>query len=156
MPCFTSHLLRNLQYLDLSDNLLTDMTLTETLCDGHSPLKDLRVLNISGNALKVRWWDGTHPSPFWETLSRDLCPVVQSLSTTSGLLGSFLRLTHLDVSRNGYSSMPQSCSWPPSLRYLNMSRTRIPSASACLPAALEVPPEPPRRPVLLDALSSLT
>lgn len=55
MPCFTSHLLKNLQYLDLSNNLLTDMTLAETLCDGDSPLKDLRVLNISGNALKVLW-----------------------------------------------------------------------------------------------------
>lgn len=54
MPCLTSHLLRNLQYLDLSNNLLTDLTLTETLCEGHGPLKDLRVLNVSGNALKVR------------------------------------------------------------------------------------------------------
>ncbi|XP_003976919.2 toll-like receptor 2 [Takifugu rubripes] len=113
MPCFTSHLLKNLQYLDLSNNLLTDMTLAETLCDGDSPLKDLRVLNISGNALK-------------------------SLSTTSRLVGKLLRLTHLDVSRNGYSSMPLGCSWPSSLRYLNMSRTRIASISPCLPAALEV------------------
>lgn len=53
MPCLTSHLLKNLQYLDLSDNLLTDLTLAETLCDGDSPLKALQVLNISGNALKV-------------------------------------------------------------------------------------------------------
>lgn len=53
MPCSTSHLLVNLQFLDLSDNLLTDMTLEETLCDGDGTLKDLRVLNISGNALKV-------------------------------------------------------------------------------------------------------
>ncbi len=53
MPCPTSHLLRSLQYLDLSDNLLTDMTLEETLCKGDGTLKDLRVLNISGNALKV-------------------------------------------------------------------------------------------------------
>lgn len=53
MPCRTSHLLENLQYLDVSDNLLTDMTLSETLCDGAGVLKNLRVLNISGNALKV-------------------------------------------------------------------------------------------------------
>ncbi len=53
MPCNTSRLLRSLQYLDLSDNLLTDLTLEETLCNGDSTLKDLRVLNISGNALKV-------------------------------------------------------------------------------------------------------
>lgn len=59
MPCFTSNLLKKLQYLDLSDNLLTDMTLTETLCDGYSLLKGLRVLNVSGNALKVGPGDGT-------------------------------------------------------------------------------------------------
>lgn len=53
MPCRTSHLLENLQYLDLSNNLLTDMTLAETLCDGDGTLRDLRVLNVSGNALKV-------------------------------------------------------------------------------------------------------
>lgn len=53
MPCQTSRLLVNLQYLDLSDNLLTDMTLAESLCNGDGTLKDLRVLNVSGNALKV-------------------------------------------------------------------------------------------------------
>lgn len=134
MPCFTSRLLRNLQYLDLSDNLLTDITLTETLCDGDSPLTDLRVLNISGNALKVLSQDATE-----NFLDLDQCPsVVQALSTTSQLVAKLSRLTHLDVSRNGYSSMPRRCSWPPSLRYLNMSGTRIPSISPCLPAGLEV------------------
>lgn len=139
MPCFTSRLLRNLQYLDLSDNLLTDITLTETLCDGDSPLTDLRVLNISGNALKVLSQDATE-----NFLDLDQCPsVVQALSTTSQLVAKLSRLTHLDVSRNGYSSMPRHCSWPPSLRYLNMSGTRIPSISPCLPAGLEVLEVPP-------------
>lgn len=53
LPCRTSYLLKNLRYFDVSDNLLTDMTLSEMLCDGAGVLKDLRVLNISGNALKV-------------------------------------------------------------------------------------------------------
>lgn len=53
LPCRTSYLLKNLRYIDVSDNLLTDMTLSEMLCDGAGVLKDLRVLNISGNALKV-------------------------------------------------------------------------------------------------------
>lgn len=57
MPCLTSALLKNLQYLDLSDNLLSDMTLKETLCDGNGTMKDLRVLNISGNALQVPSWN---------------------------------------------------------------------------------------------------
>lgn len=134
MPCLTSHLLRNLQYLDLSDNLLTDITLMETLCNGDSPLKDLRVLNISGNALKVLSQDTTE-----NLLDLHHCPsVVQALSTTSRLVAKLSRLTHLDVSRNRYSSMPRRCSWPPGLRYLNMSGIRIPSISPCLPAGLEV------------------
>nr|XP_046236027.1 toll-like receptor 2 isoform X2 [Scatophagus argus] len=113
MPCDTSHLLKNLQYLDLSDNLLTDMTLSESLCDGDSPLKDLRVLNISGNALK-------------------------SFSTVSHLVTKLSKLTHLDISRNGYISMPQSCSWPSTLRYLNISRAKFTTITACLPTTLEV------------------
>ncbi|XP_044039837.1 toll-like receptor 2 type-2 [Siniperca chuatsi] len=113
MPCATSKLLVNLQYLDLSDNLLTDMTLVETLCDGNSTLKDLRVLNISGNALK-------------------------SLSTVSWLVVKLSKLTHLDISRNAYSSMPQGCSWPSTLRYLNISRAKLTTITPCLPATLEV------------------
>ena len=58
MPCDTSKLLVNIQYLDLSDNLLTDLTLIESLCDGKGVLKDLRVLNVSGNALKVPYFCG--------------------------------------------------------------------------------------------------
>uniref|UniRef100_A0A3Q2EHK7 Toll-like receptor 2 n=1 Tax=Cyprinodon variegatus TaxID=28743 RepID=A0A3Q2EHK7_CYPVA len=53
MPCKTSRMLVNLQYLDLSSNLLTDLTIAESLCHGQETLKQLRVLNISGNPLKV-------------------------------------------------------------------------------------------------------
>ncbi|XP_070849082.1 toll-like receptor 2 [Chaetodon trifascialis] len=113
MPCDTSSLLKNLQYLDLSDNLLTDLTLEETLCHGHGTLKDLRVLNISGNALK-------------------------SLSTVSQLVTKLSKLTHLDISRNGYSSMPQGCSWPSTLRFLNISRAKLTTITICLPTTLEV------------------
>nr|QNT60750.1 Toll-like receptor 2 [Micropterus salmoides] len=113
MPCATSPLLVNLQYLDMSDNLLTDMTLVETLCDGKGTLKELRVLNISGNAL-------------------------QSLSTVSRLVAKLSKLTHLDISRNGYSSMPRGCTWPATLRYLNISRAKLTTISPCLPTTLEV------------------
>ncbi|KAK9525112.1 hypothetical protein VZT92_017446 [Zoarces viviparus] len=113
MPCLTSRLLVNLQYLDLSDNLLTDLTLVETLCDGDGTLKDLRVLNLSGNALK-------------------------SLSTMNRQVTKLSKLTHLDISRNGYSSMPQGCSWPSTLRYLNISRAKLTTITPCLPATLEV------------------
>ncbi|XP_054863466.1 toll-like receptor 2 isoform X1 [Amphiprion ocellaris] len=113
MPCITSKLLVNLQYLDLSDNLLTDLTLVETLCGDHETLKELRVLNISGNPLK-------------------------SLSTVSRLVTKLSKLTHLDVSRTGYISMPPSCPWPSTLRHLNISGAKLTTTTPCLPATLEV------------------
>ncbi|XP_005754984.1 toll-like receptor 2 type-1, partial [Pundamilia nyererei] len=113
MPCLTSHLLKNLQYLDLSDNLLTDLTLVETLCGTTQTLKDIRVLNFSGNALK-------------------------SLSTVSRLVTKFSKLTHLDISRTGYSFMPSSCPWPSTLRFLNISGAKFTAITPCLPQTLEV------------------
>lgn len=113
MPCRTSHLLKNIQYIDVSDNLLTDMTLSEMLCNGAGVLKDLRVLNISGNALK-------------------------SVNTVSHLVVKLSKLTHLDISRNGYSEMPQSCSWPSTLHFLNISRAKLLTVTTCLPSSLEV------------------
>nr|XP_019968290.1 PREDICTED: toll-like receptor 2 [Paralichthys olivaceus] len=113
IPCDTTFLMSSLQYLDLSDNLLTDMTLAETLCSKRGALKDLRVLNISGNALK-------------------------SLSTLSRLVERLHKLTHLDISRNFYSSMPGSCSWPSTLRYLNISGAKLTTITPCLPKTLEV------------------
>nr|XP_040038622.1 toll-like receptor 2 [Gasterosteus aculeatus aculeatus] len=113
MPCLTSRLLVNLQYLDLSDNLLTDLTMMETLCNGDGTLKGLRALNVSGNALK-------------------------SLSTMSQQVAKLSKLTHLDISRNGYSFMPMGCTWPSTLRYLNISRAKLTSITPCLPVTLEV------------------
>ncbi|XP_005810817.1 toll-like receptor 2 type-2 [Xiphophorus maculatus] len=113
MPCDTAKLLVNLQYLDLSDNLLTDLTMAESLCHGAPTLKELRVLNISGNPLK-------------------------SLSLISHLVTNLLKLTHLDVSRTLYSSMPSSCSWPSTLKYLNISRAKLTATTSCLPRSLEV------------------
>ncbi|XP_032373776.1 toll-like receptor 2 [Etheostoma spectabile] len=113
MPCNTSHLLSSLQYLDLSDNLLTDLTLAETMCNGDGTMKDLRVLNVSGNALK-------------------------SLLTVSRQVTKLSKLTHLDISRTGYSSMPEACSWPSTLRYLNISGAKLTTITPCLPQTLEV------------------
>lgn len=43
----------HVEYLDVSDNQLTDLTLIYMLCDRNETMKDLRVLNMSGNPLKV-------------------------------------------------------------------------------------------------------
>ncbi|KAM6909017.1 toll-like receptor 2 type-2 [Xenentodon cancila] len=113
MPCQTSQMLVNLQYLDLTDNLLTDLTLAESLCENNVTLRELRVLNVSGNALK-------------------------SFSTMTRLVAKLTTLTHLDISRTGYSSMPSSCSWPSTLRFLNISRAKLTAVTSCLPTSLEV------------------
>ncbi|XP_038163197.1 toll-like receptor 2 type-2 [Cyprinodon tularosa] len=113
MPCETSRMLVNLQYLDLSSNLLTDLTIAESLCHGQETLKQLRVLNISGNPLK-------------------------SFSTISRMVAKLPKLTHLDISRTGYNLMPSTCSWPVTLKYLNISRAKLTTITDCLPQSLEV------------------
>ncbi|CAL8241242.1 unnamed protein product [Merluccius merluccius] len=117
LPCLTSRLMVNVEFLDLSDNLMTDMALQEALCGtdwANIPtLTDLRVLNVSGNPLK-------------------------SLSVLVGLVSKLSKLTHLDVSHTGYSSMPASCSWPSTLRHLNLSWAKLTHVGPCLPVSLEV------------------
>ncbi|MEQ2317147.1 hypothetical protein AMECASPLE_039810, partial [Ameca splendens] len=83
------------------------------MCDSGETLQNLKVLNISGNHLK-------------------------SFSTMSSLVAKLTRLTHLDVSRTSYSSMPPSCTWPSTLRYLNISRAKLATITPCLPKSLEV------------------
>ncbi|MEQ2212474.1 hypothetical protein XENOCAPTIV_000129 [Xenoophorus captivus] len=56
----------------------------------------------------------------------------------SRLVTKLTRLTHLDVSRTSYSSMPHSCTWPSTLRYLNISRAKLATITPCLPKSLEV------------------
>lgn len=53
LSCSITQKMVNTEYLDVSDNLLTDLTLSYMLCDGDQTLQELRVLNISGNPLKV-------------------------------------------------------------------------------------------------------
>ncbi|XP_043954604.1 toll-like receptor 2 type-1 isoform X2 [Gambusia affinis] len=113
LSCYLTQMMVNTLYLDVSDNLLTDLTLSYMLCDGDETLQELRVLNISGNLLK-------------------------SLSMLSRLVTKLTKLTQLDVSRTGYSSMPPSCSWPSTMRYLNISRAKLTIVTPCLPKSLEV------------------
>ncbi|XP_029615554.1 toll-like receptor 2 [Salmo trutta] len=113
MPCLTSHLLTQLEYLDLSSNLLTDLTLTESLCHGHGILRNLRVINVSDNALK-------------------------SLSIVSKLVTRLDKLIHLDISQNAYTSMPPTCSWPQTLTHLNISWAKLQRVTHCLPLTLEI------------------
>uniref|UniRef100_A0AAZ3PVS5 TIR domain-containing protein n=1 Tax=Oncorhynchus tshawytscha TaxID=74940 RepID=A0AAZ3PVS5_ONCTS len=113
MPCLTSLLLTQMVYLDLSGNLLTDLTLTESLCHGIGILRNLRVINVSDNALK-------------------------SISLISKLVTRLDKLVHLDISQNAYTSMPPTCSWPQILTHLNLSRAKLRRVTPCLPSTLEI------------------
>jgi len=82
-------------------------------------------ISVRYSSLKVIKFDGLSTSG-------------QSLSTVNRLVAKLTKLTHLDISRNGYSFMPSSCSWPSTLRFLNISRTKLTNISPCLPTSLEV------------------
>lgn len=60
------------------------------------------------------------------------------MSTISRLVAELSKLTHLDISRNAYSSMPRACSWPSTLRYLNISGAKLETITPCLATTLEV------------------
>ncbi|MEQ2242645.1 hypothetical protein ILYODFUR_038065, partial [Ilyodon furcidens] len=53
LSCYLTQMMVDTEYLDVSDNLLTDLTLPYMMCDSGETLQNLRVLNISGNHLKV-------------------------------------------------------------------------------------------------------
>lgn len=113
IPCITTLFLQKVEYLDMSQNLLSDITMKESLCRGHSPMSNLNTLNVSHNSLK-------------------------SLQLMSHLVSHLDKLTALDVSHNDFLKMPQVCSWPKSLRFMNLSATKLSSVTPCLPSSLTV------------------
>uniref|UniRef100_A0A3Q3ISG6 Toll-like receptor 2 n=1 Tax=Monopterus albus TaxID=43700 RepID=A0A3Q3ISG6_MONAL len=93
---------------------------------------------VSYSERDTSWVENFLPRTKEQKMHDFLCPTsVQSLSTVSQLVEN-LKLTHLDISRTGYSSMPQGCSWPSTLRYLNISGAKLTAVTPCLPTTLEV------------------
>ncbi|XP_064200518.1 toll-like receptor 2 type-2 [Anguilla rostrata] len=113
MPCSTSKLLKKLEYLDFTGNLLTDLAMREAMCGGRGTLLKLRFLNVSKNNLK-------------------------SLALMSQLVSNLNKLESLDLSQNVFSVMPKECTWPTSLQYLNLSLTKLWKITACLPKSLHI------------------
>ncbi|XP_028840040.1 toll-like receptor 2 [Denticeps clupeoides] len=113
MPCNTSRLMPRLEYLDLSQNLLSDMTIRESLCNGDGSMRKLRVLNVSRNSIK-------------------------SLGLMSQLVSKLYNLSALDLSYNTLINMPESCNWPARLTFLNLSSVKLRTVTACLPRSLEI------------------
>lgn len=111
IPCQSTIHFSDLEFLDISDNIIADFTLMEMMCYGIGVLLNLCTLNISRNILS---------------------------SINSELFTKLVKLENLDMSGNSFDSMPSTCSWPASLKFLNLSSTSLPEVTSCLPQSLQI------------------
>ncbi|XP_029289869.1 toll-like receptor 2 [Cottoperca gobio] len=111
IPCKSSADFSKLEHMDVSDNLLSDLTLSEMMCDGRGGLWSLQTINISRNHLR---------------------------SINSQLFTKLNKLKNIDMSGNVFHRMPETCDWPPSLQFLNLSSTHLTKVSTCLPVSLRI------------------
>lgn len=111
VPCEFSQSLRSLEFLDLSENLMVEEYLRNSACEGSWP--SLQTLILRQNYLK-------------------------SIGRTGEILLTLKNLTGLDISRNSFLPMPDTCQWPPKMLFLNLSSTGIQAVKACIPQTLEV------------------
>ncbi|KAM7021477.1 toll-like receptor 2 type-1 [Passerculus sandwichensis] len=111
VPCKLARNFSSLLYLDFHENLLANNRLNETICEHSWP--SLQTLNLSQNSLK-------------------------SLELTSVYVSRIPKLINLDISQNIFLEIPEECTWPKHLKYLNLSSTHIPKVTRCIPQSLEV------------------
>ncbi|XP_064005446.1 toll-like receptor 2 type-2 [Pogoniulus pusillus] len=111
VPCSLSQNLLSLVYLDLSANLLGDLSLEHSACKSGWP--SLQTLNLSQNSLS-------------------------NLERTGKSLSHLSNLIILDISRNNFGDIPDVCEWPKTLKYLNLSGTQLPKLTTCIPPTLEI------------------
>ncbi|KAK2503162.1 hypothetical protein MC885_004320 [Smutsia gigantea] len=110
VPCLLSQHLKSLEYLDLSGNLMVEEYLRNSACENAWPF--LQTLILRQNHLK-------------------------SLEKTAETLLTLKNLTNLDISKNNFHPMPETCQWPAKLKYLNLSSARIDHLTHCIPQTLE-------------------
>eukprot|EP00073_Rattus_norvegicus_P034761 XP_008759324.2 PREDICTED: toll-like receptor 2 isoform X1 [Rattus norvegicus] len=111
VPCSFSQHLKSLEFLDLSENLMVEEYLKNSACEGGWP--SLQSLVLSQNHLR-------------------------SIRKTAEILLTLKNLTALDISKNSFQPMPDSCQWPGKMRFLNLSSTGIQAVKTCIPQTLEV------------------
>ncbi|XP_030592721.1 toll-like receptor 2 [Archocentrus centrarchus] len=111
IPCEFFVRFRKLEFLDISENIFSDLTFRAMMCDGNDGLLNLHTLNVSRNYL---------------------------LSIDSELFTNLENLENLDISGNSFNSMPLTCNWPASLKFLNLSSTSLPEVTSCLPRSLQI------------------
>ncbi|XP_037618315.1 toll-like receptor 2 [Sebastes umbrosus] len=111
IPCGSSAEYTKLEYFDISDNLLSDQLLSEMMCDGKGVFWSLQTINVSRNHLHF---------------------------INSQLFTKLQKLKNIDMSGNVFRSMPETCSWPPNLQFLNLSSTHLTEVTTCLPVSLHI------------------
>ncbi|XP_058049115.1 toll-like receptor 2 [Ahaetulla prasina] len=111
VPCNFAKRFHSVEYLDFTTNLLQDLFFEHSLCPDSWP--KLQTLNVSQNSL-------TH------------------LDRTARSVAHLVSLTNLDVSQNNLEQMPESCLWPKSLKYLNISGCKVEKLTGCIPDSLEI------------------
>ncbi|CAO2612754.1 Toll-like receptor 2 [Lemmus lemmus] len=111
VPCEFSQSLRSLEFLDLSENLMVEGYLRNSACKDGWP--SLQTLILRQNYLK-------------------------SIERTGEILLTLKNLTALDISRNSFGPMPDTCQWPQKMLFLNLSTTGIQAVKTCIPQTLEV------------------
>ncbi|KAM8772705.1 toll-like receptor 2 [Acanthopagrus schlegelii] len=109
--CENSRDFSQLEYIDVSDNMLNDETLGEMMCHGEVSFSSLRTFNLSRNNLQ---------------------------SIDSRLFTKLRELENIDLSGNAVHRMPDTCHWPPRLQFLNLSSALLIEVTACLPKTLRV------------------
>ncbi|XP_037351742.1 toll-like receptor 2 [Talpa occidentalis] len=111
VPCSLSQHLKSLEYFDLSDNLMVEENLEHSACEHAWP--SLKTFILRQNSLKF-------------------------LERTGKILLTLKNLTSLDISKNSFPYMPETCQWPEKMKYLNLSSTRLNRVTGCIPRTLEV------------------
>ncbi|XP_015277807.1 PREDICTED: toll-like receptor 2 type-2 [Gekko japonicus] len=113
IPCKIGQLFTGLRFLDVSGNHFQDESIRSSFCQGAFP--ELRVLKLHHNRL---------------TSYDAVCETVAPLDV----------LAHLDLSQNDFPpgfSPSSECTWPQSLRVLNLSSTGLERVEWPLPPNLE-------------------
>ncbi|KAM9315060.1 toll-like receptor 2 type-2 [Pholidichthys leucotaenia] len=111
IPCKSSSHLINLEFFDISYNIVTDIALREMMCNGSGVFQNLQTFNISRNLLQ---------------------------SINSQLFTKLNRLKNIDMSGNLFQTMPERCHWPASLQFLNLASAHLTKVTPCLPESLQI------------------
>ncbi|XP_070768913.1 toll-like receptor 2 [Enoplosus armatus] len=118
LPCESTAALSKLEYMDISDNILTDLALSQMMCDGKGGLWSLQTINISRN----------HLLSINSQLFTNLPVSLQILDVSDNDLTTFNIelpfLTELYISGNKLRSLPDGGTYP-GLAFLSIQNNNL-------------------------------